>query len=342
MQSSVWRLALGAACATTIVARTDEPKLQRFEQTQMHLGTTIKVALYAADEATATMAASAAFARVVELDRVLSDYREDSELSLLCRRAGGPATTVSADLFRILERADYWRRESDGAFDVAAGPIVRLWRRARKTKRLPSEPQIAAARETSGGEHLKLDPKTRTVRMEKPGMQLDVGGVGKGFIGDEALAAMRRLGVARAMIVLGGDVVTGEPPPGKTGWSVEAAKLARDGVGKTMLSLAQRAASTSGDAYQYATIAGKRYSHIVDPRTGRALTERRQTTVVAPTGMDADALATAANVLGAEKAIALIDKHPAVAGLVLTIDADDVPRRRASARWSSVVAREAR
>src|SRR5947209_2889528 len=143
----------------------DEPGLKKYQFGEPHMGTTVSITLYARDEATAEKAAKAAFARVAELDGIMSDYRPSSELMQLCKKAGGPPVPVSKDLFTVLEYAQEVSRKSDGALDVTVGPVVRLWRKARRTRELPSAEALAKARALVGYEKMKLDQKKHTVQL---------------------------------------------------------------------------------------------------------------------------------------------------------------------------------
>lgn len=302
-----------AAQPAPAAARGAEP-LARHEFSQPHMGTTFRLVLFASSSERAARAAAAAFARVAELDAALSDYRPDGELMALCRRAGGPPVAVGPDLFRVLLAAQEWARRSDGAFDVTVGPAVQLWRRARRIGEMPAAAALEAARSLVGHDKVALDGSARTVRLAAEGMRLDLGGIAKGFAADEAQAVLRAHGITRALVAAGGDVVVSGPPPDRPGWSVEIALPAPlHDPAAPPLELRDAAVSTSGDAEQFVTIEGVRYSHIVDPRTGMALTGRSGATVIAPTGTASDALATTASVLGVNEALALVEATPGAA-----------------------------
>jgi thiamine biosynthesis lipoprotein len=295
-----------------------EPELMKYQFSEPHMGTTVSITLYAREEATAKKAAKAAFARVAELDGIMSDYRPASELMQLCKKAGGPPVPVSKDLFTVLEYAQEVSRKSDGALDVTVGPIVRLWRKARRTRELPSAEALAKARALVGYEKMKLDPKKRTVQLTLVGMLLDLGAIAKGFAADCILAVLRQFGITRAMGVLGGDIAVGEAPPGKKGWKIGIAAL-KNPLAKPAryLLLSNRGVSTAGDVEQYVEIGGKRYSHIVDPKTGLGLVGRMSVTVIAKNGLTADALDTTACVLGPERGLKLIEETPGAAGFLV-------------------------
>ena len=270
--------------------------LTRFTYTQYHMGIDARMVVYAPDQATAERACTAAFARIAQLEAIMSDYRKDSELMKLCDRAGGPPVGVSKDLFKVLERAREVSRLSHGAFDVTVGPLIALWRKARKSGVMPPKADLTTARKLVGWQKLRMDPPTRMVRLTTKGMKLDLGGIAKGYACDEAQAVLRANGISRALVEMGGDIVVTGPPPGTPGWTIRVPNAADD-HGPADLVFANRAISTSGDTEQFVVIAGVQYSHVVDPRTGMALTSRVQATVTAPTGLTSDPLSTTLTVL---------------------------------------------
>ncbi len=311
---------------------------QRFEFEEPHMGTLVRLVLFAADRPAASAAARAAFDRVAELDAALSDYRDSSEVSRLARAAGGPPVPVGPDLFAVLERAQDVGRRSGGAFDVTVGPLVRLWRRTLRTGDWPDPARRAEALSCVGSDKMHLDPAARTVLLDRPGMRIDLGGIAKGYAGDQALRVLRARDVSSALVAVGGDVVAGDAPPGEAGWVVvvEPDEPTRAGerlpgeagwvvvvepdeptrAGERLL-LRQAAVSTSGDSQQWVERDGVRYSHVLDPRTGIGLTGRRRATVVAREGVTADGLATAACVLGPAEAVALVEATPGADAIVL-------------------------
>jgi thiamine biosynthesis lipoprotein len=284
-------VAAGSACAPA-----PEP-LERHEYSRTLMGTEARVVLYAPAERTAREAAEAAFERMSRLEDVMSDWRETSELSALGRAAGSASRPVSRDLFAVLVGARALAEASGGAFDPTVGPVVLLWREARRTGKPPAADRIDSARHLVGWRELELNPgPPPTARLARDGMRLDLGGIGKGFAAQEAVELLRARGLPRALVSLAGDVVCGDPPPGRDGWDVAI------GAGGETVPLARAAISTSGDAEQFVEIGGVRHSHVVDPRTGLALTGSSWVTVTAPDGAVADALSTAASVLGDEAA----------------------------------------
>ena len=303
---------------------------QRFEFEEPHMGTLVRLVLFAPDRPVASAASRAAFDRIAELDAALSDYRDASEVSRLARAAGGPPVPVGPDLFSVLERAQEVGRRSGGAFDVTVGPLVRLWRRTLRTGDWPDPARRADALSCVGSDKMHLDPAERTVRLDRAGMRIDLGGIAKGYAGDQALRVLRALEVSSALVAVGGDVVAGDAPPGEAGWVVEIQPDEANRAGERLL-LRQAAVSTSGDREQWVERDGVRYSHILDPRTGIGLTGGRRATVVAPEGVTADSLATAACVLGPAEAVALVEGTP---GAVAIVRSGGVTR--ASRGWSDL------
>jgi thiamine biosynthesis lipoprotein len=306
------------ALGVVVAALAGTPELQRFTFTQPHMGTQIRIVLYAPDEKSAQRASDAAFLRIKQLDDCMSDYQETSELMRLCKQAGGPPSPVSADLYTVLDRAQELARLTGGAFDVTVGPISRLWRRSRRQKELPTPQRLAEALALVGHEKLILDPSKRTVQLAKPGMLLDLGGIAKGYAADEAQKVLKEHGIKSALVAAGGDIVVSDPPPGQKTWAVGIIPLTNPESPPTRtLNLANAGVSTSGDAEQYVEINGRRYSHILDPKTGLGLPGHASVTVIAPNGLTADSLDTAVVVLGPKKGMELIEGTPGVAALML-------------------------
>ncbi|MCH7689011.1 MAG: FAD:protein FMN transferase [Planctomycetes bacterium] len=299
-----------------------DPKLNRFDFREIHMGVSFRIVLYAPNESSANKAARAAFDRIDQLNRIMSDYDPKSELMRLCKSAQPEQPVkVSRELLFVLSRSNALSRKTQGAFDVSVGPVVRLWRRARRRKQLPDPHRLAQARRLVDYRSIVIDEKAGTVTLQKSGMRLDLGGIAKGYAGDQALAVLRRRGITQAMIDGSGDVVVGDPPPGKRGWTIGIAPLEKpDGPPSRYLQLSNAAVATSGDAFQYVQIAGKRYSHIVNPKTGLGLTTRSSVTVIAADGITADSLASAVTVLGAQKGLKLIESTNKTAALFVRLE----------------------
>jgi thiamine biosynthesis lipoprotein len=277
--------------------------------------------MYAESETQAQTAATQAFAAVDSMNACMSDYLPESELSRLCSTAGtGQSVHVSDDLFQILKLSNSFSRKSNGAFDVTVGPLTRLWRRARNLKELPDSTRIEEARQLVDFQNIVFK-KGKKIELRKTGTRLDLGGIAQGYAADRCLKILRQNGIRRALADAGGDIALGDAPPGESGWAIEIPASQSEGVTSikskavtsshrlTTLRLANCGITTSGATYRYLEAGGKRYSHIVDPRTGWGLTHRVLVTVQAPDATTADAWATAISVLGESGWQKLRKKH---------------------------------
>ena len=283
----------------------DARPLTRFEYTERYMATPCDIKLYAATAEEAERAKTEAYAEIADIDAAMNDWNPDSEISRLSATAGsGPWVPVSPRLFEVLRSGWAIAQLSDGAFDVTVGPIVKLWRQAKQDQKLPSPEALRTALAAVGWLHLQLDHARRTALLEMPGMSPDVGGIAKGYACDQALAVLARHGITRAMVNTGGGMAFGDPPPGQSGWRIGLADT------DEVLVLSRCGVATSGDWERFVVIDGKRYSHVVDPRTGLGLTNRALVTVVHPEGMVADALTKTVMVRGADAGLKAIENLP--------------------------------
>lgn len=296
---------------------------QQFTQSQAHMGVEFQIVLHAPDKAIADAAFEAAFARIAELDTRLSDYSLTSELSLLSAKAPtAEPVKLSDDLFMTLQASQQLAVDSDGAFDVTIGPLTKIWRRARRQHEAPAADVLKTAFAAVGYRALKIDAANKTASLTKPGMRLDLGGIAKGYAADQALAVLMAKELPQSLVRASGDIAAGDPPPGEAGWKVALAPLNPEDPPTTFVTLKQQAISTSGEARQHLVIDGRRYSHLIDPRTGEPLHGRMSITVIAPRGIDADSLASAVAVLGPEKGLKLLAGRPGTTGYLVTADDD--------------------
>jgi thiamine biosynthesis lipoprotein len=206
---------------------------------------------------------------------------------------------------------------SGGAFDITVGPYVKLWRRSRRLKELPRPERLAEAAQAVGYRNLVLDPEGHRARLLRPNMRLDLGGIAMGYAVDESLKLLADAGIRSALVDASGDIGVGDPPPGEPGWKIGIAPMVPGGPPSRMLLLANAAVTTSGDAFQFVEIKGKRYSHIIDPKTGLGLNDRSAVTVVAPDCITADSITKAVLVLGPTAGLALIDATPGAAAIIV-------------------------
>ncbi|MCC6409543.1 MAG: FAD:protein FMN transferase [Planctomycetes bacterium] len=281
------------------------------------MGVRTTIAIYAPDEASASTAANLAFLRIAELDQALSDWLVDSETNRLCELAGLGAVPIGRDLAFALETSLGVAAASEGLFDPTIGPLVRQWRAMRSSGRLANAEELASARALVGWRLVELDAPNQRAALPLRGMRLDFGGIGKGLAAQAALDRLRELGFESALVALAGDVAVGAPPPGARGWTVSVPSVVDARGTPAVLLLAHAAISTSGDADQFVELGGKRYAHIVDPRTGIGALAPRTATVVAPRGELADALATALALADDATARRLVERFPATAAVLV-------------------------
>ncbi len=274
----------------------------------------VRIVLYSESEEAATKAATAAFDRFRKLNGILSDYDPESEVSRLSRSAGsGQCIPVGDDLWRVLERARQVSEATNGAFDITIGPVSRLWRRSRRRGELPPPDRLEEALRLVDYRSVQLAPDRQCVTLLQGSIMLDLGGIGKGYAIDEALSVLRQHGADKALVDASGDIGLGDAPPGSPGWRIAIASPEPNAPPEGFLWLANVAIAQSGDLWQHVEIEGKRYSHIVDPRTGLGLTDRSSVTVVAASAMTADAFASGVSILGPERGLTLIESMPGVA-----------------------------
>lgn len=284
------------------------------------MGTRFDVEVDAADDEIGRAACAAAWDRIEELERAMSTWIEDSNLSRVNREAADHPVEVDPDTFEVLVRAREVWGLSGGAFDPTVGPLIELWRPLSELPAPPTDAEIAAALALVGYEKVALDEDARTVRFAKPGMRLDVGGIAKGYAADQAARAALAAGATAVRINAGGDLTAvGAPRWSPEGFEVEI----RDPEGGPEAILAgseflllDRAAATSGNYERFTRIGAERFSHIVDPRTGRPVPNAiAQVTVIADDGTAADAFATALTVLGREAGKRLAESLPGIEAL---------------------------
>ena len=287
------------------------------------MGTLFRVVAHTADEFRGYSAIRRAFARAHDLDAKLSDYKPDSELIRLQRTGFGQPFRASDDLYCVVKAAQQIAAESEGLFDITIGPLSRLWRESRQAGRLPHPAALREAHAKVGYGRIRLHSATQAIELLTAGMQLDLGGIAKGYAADAMLAILCADGIESALVVAGGDVVVGAPPPGERAWNVGVAPDEAHATASLTLRLAHQAVSTSGASSQHVTIDGVRYSHIVDPRTGLGLTHSTAVTVVAPTATQTDALATAASVLGARDGLRFLSRQPRVQARFFSPEGND-------------------
>ena len=303
-----------------------QSKLERFEYTEPHMGVFFSIVLYHENETLANQAAAAAFERIAKLNKILSDYDLDSELNHFASAPTGSEIPLSDELFKVLWISRELARETRGAFDPTLGPLTQLWRTTRKMQQLPSPEEIAEAQSRCGYQKLILNKRRQSGILRQNGMLLDLGGIGKGFAADCALETLKAYGVESALVAASGDIAVSAPPPGKDGWRIQIETLTESNedpdAGTYVILLKNSAISTSGDVNQFVVIDGKRYSHIMDRKTGLGITHRIGATVTHSQAIYSDALGTIICLLGEKKGIDFLKRYPGAEARVGYLDVE--------------------
>ena len=287
----------------------------------------------------ATAAALEALDEVERLERLLSVFRKESEISSINRNAAREPIPVDPEAWVLIWLCHRLTLETDGAIDITASPLWRLWGFAKHQKTVPTQEEIQATLQNTGDSLVQFGPDEKTVHFLKPGIELNLGCVGKGAALDTAALRLQNAGIEHflmhggksSVIARGGRI--GETWPAltdeqdrATGWTVGITHPMRHGQRLAEIRLCNEALGTSGSQQQFFLHQGKRYSHIIDPRTGYPAEQVLMSTVVAPTAALADALSTAFFVLPPEQTAAYCRSHHEIAALLVL--ADDSPPNR--------------
>jgi thiamine biosynthesis lipoprotein len=311
MLGAVLAAAVAAGGAGQAAARPSATAFACHEESRVTMGCTATVRACGGDEEALQAAVRDGLDEIDRLDRLLSHYRRDSPLSRLNREAAEGPVAADGELFDLLAESLRWSRESDGAFDVTVGPLMKAWGFFRGEGHVPDADALRRSREVVGYRHVRLDPAARTVRFDRPGVELDLGGIGKGYAVDRAVARLRARGVRSALVNLGGSSVYGlGTPPAADAWEVGIQDPARRGRVARTLPLRDRALSVSGGYERYFVKDGVSYTHIMDPRTGRPVAGVLSVAVLSDSATDGDAIDDVLFVQGLERAGAFLARHP--------------------------------
>ncbi len=285
------------------------------------MGTSVEVRAYNGDEGPRAVAINEAFAAIAEVDRLMSNYRNDSELSMLNARGAVGPVQISDPLYSVIAAAQQVSDRSGGAFDITVGPLVKAWGFHDKVPHLPPDSELQAIRPLIDYRNLLMDQAGHTVRFARAGVEIDLGGIAKGFAVELAANVLKKYGLA-GFVDAGGNQYMLGLPPGKASWTVGVRDPDRaDGLIGTLES-PPGSVSTSAAYASFLTVEGKRYGHIMDPHTLRPTDACLSVTVISPDGTLADAVSTAAFVLGPQRGLALIDSYPDMAGVIVYRTAD--------------------
>lgn len=284
--------------------------LQRFEFEHQQMGTQFKIILYEKDKNSAQITANQCFKKVDALNLIFSDYNEASEISQLSATAGSPKKVkVSSHLWTVLQASKRYSKKSKGAFDITIGPLSKLWRSMFRRSEIFNGVKINTAKAKVGFRKIKYYPLSKRVKLTQKGMRLDVGGIAKGFTVDAMVNIIQEKDIKHFLVDGGGDLYVGDAPPNKSGWTVNLTTTNQKGEQiQQKLVLTNTAIAASGDTYRYLAHNGKRYSHIIDPRTGYGVIDQKIITVQAPSCTKADAVASILSILNEQDRKAFLKK----------------------------------
>jgi FAD:protein FMN transferase len=279
------------------------------------MGTSMEVEAFGGDAEVRRAAIAEAFAAIAEVDRLMSNYRDDSELALINRAAAREAVRISDPMLSVLQAAQQVSARSAGAFDVTVGPLVRLWGFHDKKPHLPSPSELAAIRPLVDYRNLLIDPQQHTIRFVRVGVEIDLGGIAKGFAVELAADVLRRHGLA-GFVDAGGNQYLLGIPPGKHLWTVGVKNPDKPQVLLGTIDSLEQSVSTSADYANFLIADGHKYGHILDPHVLRPSDAALSVTILSRDGTLADAMSKAAFVLGPKAGLELIDSFPDMSGLI--------------------------
>jgi thiamine biosynthesis lipoprotein len=278
----------------------------------MKMGSAFNLIIVSADSNKANHLAQKSYELVDSLNHIFSNYDSSSELSKINASAGLLPYKMSRAMLDLVQKSQYAYIQSKGAYDISIGPLSSLWRNARKAKLFPEASTVLATKKLVGFAQVKINKRLGTIFLPNANMQLDFGGIAKGYIAQWVINFLKANGIQQALVDAGGDIVMSGPPLNQQGWliGVNLPETTDDLLNKK-LQLSNCSVATSGDVYQFIEYKGVKYSHIINPLTGYGVTNLRNVTIVAKTGATADWLATACSILPIQEAKQLAISHQA-------------------------------
>jgi FAD:protein FMN transferase len=305
--------------------------LIRYEDSRVSMACTYTIAVYGADLEQLRQAVNAAFDEVDRIDRLMSHYKPDSPLSRLNRTAARHPVKVEPELFDFIVECLRYSTASEGAFDITVGPLMKAWGFFAGDGHLPTRDEVAAARRAVGHQHVIVNAQEQTVYFDRAGVELDLGGIAKGYAVDRAAAILKQRGIASALISAGGSTIYGMgAPPDQDGWEVQIQDPMEHAKTAATVRLKNRALSVSGSYEKSFELAGVRYSHVMDPRSGRPVQGVLSVAVVTESGLAGDALDNVFYVQGVEWSRRSWRKFPATEVIFFLPEAG---RRWKMIRW---------
>ena len=335
LQAACRVLAVAAVVAAVVRADAD-PVAASIHQYRYLMGTSVLVEVHGGDGPSRTAAVEEAFASIAEVDRLMSNYRADSELTHLNREGAARDVVLSEPLFRVLAAAQQVSRDSEGAFDVTVGRLVRLWGFFDKKPHVPSASELATVKPLVNYRNLVLNDQQRSAHFTREGVEVDLGGIAKGFAVEIAGQVLSRRGVS-GLIDAGGNQFVVGMPPGKIGWTFGIENPDDPSTLLGVVEIQSGSVATSADYGNFLVANGRKYGHLLDPRLLQPADASLSVTIVSNDGTLADAATKAAFVLGPKAGLAFIDANPMLAGLIAYRGADSavkvVTSQRLGARF---------
>ena len=276
---------------------------RKFSYSEMKMGSAFNLIIVSTDSNKANHLARKSYELVDSLSHIFSNYDSSSELSKINASAGLLPYKMSRAMLDLVQKSQYAYRQSKGAYDISIGPLSTLWRNARKTKLFPEASTVIATKKLVGFAQVKINKRLGTIFLPSAGMQLDFGGIAKGYIAGWVINYLKANGIQQALADAGGDIVMSGAPLNQKGWLIGVnLPETTDELLNKKLQLSNCSVATSGDVFQFIEDKGVKYSHIINPLTGYGVTNLRNVTIIAKTGATADWLATACSILPIKEA----------------------------------------
>lgn len=298
MKPFIYTIALLVFCTPFLNAQT-----RKFSYSEMKMGSPFNLIIVSTDSNKAKHLAQKSYELVDSLNHIFSNYDSSSELSKINASAGLLPYKMSTAMLDLMEKSEQAFIESKGAYDISIGPLSALWRNARKAKLFPEASTVVARKKLVGFAQVKINKRLGTIFLPSVDMQLDFGGIAKGYIAGRIIDYLKANGIQQALADAGGDIVMSGAPLNQKGWliGVNLPETTDDLLNKK-LQLSNCSVATSGDVYQFIEYKGVKYSHIINPLTGYGVTNLRNVTIIGKTGATADWLATACSILPIKEA----------------------------------------
>ena len=289
-----------------------QAQTRKFSYSEMKMGSAFNLIIVSADSNKANHLARKSYELVDSLNHIFSNYDSSSELSKINASAGLLPYKMSTAMLDLVQKSQYAYIQSKGAYDISIGPLSSLWRNARKAKLFPEASTVLATKKLVGLNQVKINKRLGTIFLPNANMQLDFGGIAKGYIAQWVINFLKANGIQQALVDAGGDIVMSGAPLNQQGWliGVNLPETTDDLLNKK-LQLSNCSVATSGDVFQFIEYKGVKYSHIINPLTGYGVTNLRNVTIIAKTGATADWLATACSILPIKEAKQLAISHQA-------------------------------